>query len=612
MAFYLLRCLAGAVARHGVKFVCHLVPGGEALYEVAADAYRDYRQGKQEDALRAEVQALALAPAEQVRREVQSAVEAEAAHLPAEERQQIAAYLNQVPAQIRRSLRRPSDPTGTTVPASLALCGPDDLLPFLPPQPPRFRPGEQPLPGVDWVLDEPLGIGGFGEVWKARHAHLRSIPPVALKFCLDPSAVTALRNEAGVLDRVMQHGRHPGIVPLLHTYLSATPPCLEYEYVAGGELTAVIQGLHGQGQLTPVAASRLLLRLARIVGHAHRLSPPIVHRDLKPANVLVQRAPDGQLLLRVADFGIGGIAADRALQQSSRETTRGQALTALRGACTPLYASPEQRRGERPDPRDDVHALGVIWYQLLTGDLNAEAPRGLQWYKELRERGMSEGLLNLLASCVESRAANRPADAFVVAEALARELPAEAVPASQPVAPPPQPVPVTVLPRVVPASSPQQPGPRVGSASFPAAAAPLDLRMPGLDDTSRGSRVRQGIFLTRVKHLLELHTAAARTWTPLPFLGGVLVFVALVLLFQAGPDNNWGLVLAILGSALFTWLFWWIGKVRRIGRRRLVQEMIQALVRQHPQEVERWGGGAVLRDVLAVRELIRLLERETA
>jgi hypothetical protein len=190
MAFHFLKCLARAVAKHGVKFVCHLVPGGEALYDIAADAYQDYRQRGQEDALRGELQDLAQAPAEQVRQEVAGAVEAEAGHLPAADRQKIAAYLSQVPALIRRSLRRPSDPTGTTVPAALSLRQPDDLLPFLPPRPPRFQPGEQPLPGVDWILEEPLGMGGFGEVWKARHAHLKNTPPVALKFCLDGAAVS--------------------------------------------------------------------------------------------------------------------------------------------------------------------------------------------------------------------------------------------------------------------------------------------------------------------------------------------------------------------------------------------------------------------------------------
>ena len=246
MRFHLLSCLAKAIAKNGVKFLCGLVPGGEVLFEIAADAWQGYRQGRPEN-LRTELAALAQAPAAQVQREAQQAARAAAAHLPAEAQQQLATYLGLVPGMIRRSLRRPSDPTGTTVPPDLPLRSPQDLLPFLPPSPPRFRPGMRPLPGVDWVLEQPLGVGGFGEVWKARHAHLKSKPPVALKFCLDPSAAKVLRNEAGVLDRLMRHGRLNGIVPLLDAYLTADPPCLVYEYVEGGDLMGLVREMHAQG-----------------------------------------------------------------------------------------------------------------------------------------------------------------------------------------------------------------------------------------------------------------------------------------------------------------------------------------------------------------------------
>jgi hypothetical protein len=122
--------------------------------------------------------------------------------------------------------------------------------------------------------------------------------------------------------------------------------------------------------------------------------------------------------LKVTDFGIGGVAASQALAEVRQPTQRGELLgTTLRGSHTPLYASPQQMRGEPPDPRDDVHALGVIWYQLLTGDLQSGPPTGL-WAEELEEQGMPRELVRVLGACVAGKAERRPADAGVLAEQL--------------------------------------------------------------------------------------------------------------------------------------------------------------------------------------------------
>jgi hypothetical protein len=416
-SFVLLKCVAEALLRAPDGPAGSLTADG--LLTVARTAWAAWGETRDEATRRAELQALAEAPAEVVREQADVIVARLASDRPEAVRRKLALYLTQVAALVRRT--RPAL-TGTT---ATAPRGADDLLPLLPAGVSSFRPGDRPLPGVDWELEELLGAGGFGEVWKARNPHFPGIPPVALKFCLDADARDRLlRHEAAVLDRVMRHGKHPGLVALRHTYLSAEPPCLEYEYVAGGDLTGVIREWHRPpGRPGPALAeqcARLILDLAEIVGHAHRLEPPIVHRDLKPANILVERVRDGRTALRITDFGIGGLAAGRVIEQERLGTGTGQfQATALRGAHTPLYASPQQKRGEAPDPRDDVHALGVIWYQLLTGDPAAGRPGGTRWPRRLLERGVSPPMIELLGACFEDGADDRPADAAVLASELA-------------------------------------------------------------------------------------------------------------------------------------------------------------------------------------------------
>jgi serine/threonine protein kinase/Tfp pilus assembly protein PilF len=420
----LLRCVGKAAA----NFFGGGVAGDllfEVLPDVAGDAWKWWHKDRDAEGRRQDLAALAQASPAEVKKQVHEIVHEVAGDKPPEQQKALEIYLSLVPGQVRKSLRRPSDPVGVTVPFEMSPSKAEDLIALLPAKLPRFKPGDRPLPGVDWELDELLGVGGFGEVWKARNPLLSSVPAAALKFCLDSSAASFLRNEAAVLDRVMRQGRHPGIVTLQHTYLSSETPCLEYEFVSGGDLAGLIQDWHrGPNHSTPIEISRVLHQLATVVGFAHAQDPPIVHRDLKPANILVQAGQGGWPQLKVADFGIGGVATRQAITQQSRGTSRGLFLaTALRGSCTPLYASPQQLRGEAPDPRDDVYALGVIWYQMLTGDLTAGRPGGTRWHKRLVDLGLDAQVVDLLGQCFEDDLQDRVATAGLLAQYLGELLP---------------------------------------------------------------------------------------------------------------------------------------------------------------------------------------------
>jgi serine/threonine protein kinase len=286
----------------------------------------------------------------------------------------------------------------------------------------RFKPGDRPIAGSDCALDTLLGTGGLGEAWRAYYPHSQCQPPVVLKFCLDPDAHLRdlLRLEADLELRAQKQIRSDGIVPLLHAYLNNEPPCLEYTYIEGGTLARLLDECRQSpaGSFTPAQVERIVLQIDRIVGLAHRAVPKLVHRDLKPSNVLVERLPERKIKLRVTDFGIGGLSAQPVLERSRSSSFEGELSVALRGAYFPLYASPQRMKGERPDPRDDVYSLGVIWHQLLIGDLTSPAPSGRRWGDALRERGMSAAALDLLSSCLEGNPTHRPDDVGTLAVSL--------------------------------------------------------------------------------------------------------------------------------------------------------------------------------------------------
>lgn len=379
----------------------------ESLPEIVDGIWSAWATGRPERDLKAEIEHIASAPASEIEAEARKAIEEVAPSATEEAKQEVYDYLRQVPFAIRQRTRRISDPRGVTLPTRLVLRRSVDLLPLLPAKPSRFHPGDRPIQGIDWELVELIGVGGFGEVWRAKHTHFEDHPHAALKFCLDPDAQERLlKHEAGICYRVQHQANHPGIVQLQQTYLSANPPCLQYEYVDGGDLAGLINDWPAEtGPARHRKAADLILQISQIVGFAHRLSPPIVHRDLKPANVLLHRdEKTREVSVKIADYGIGQLAIHddgRTVLAKSHQAAR--FTTAILGSYSELYASPEQIRGESAVPSDDVHAIGVIWYQMLTGDLTLGRPSGSAWKRRLSTEGVTEEMVDLLESCFEDR-----------------------------------------------------------------------------------------------------------------------------------------------------------------------------------------------------------------
>jgi tRNA A-37 threonylcarbamoyl transferase component Bud32 len=202
------------------------------------------------------------------------------------------------------------------------------------------------LEGYD--IEEVLGAGGMGVVYKARQRGLHRI--VALKMIQSGLGSSAIDDRFQLEAITVAKLQHPNIVTVYEVGEHDGRPFLALEYVEGGNLARALQG-------RPDAAHRaaeLVRVLALSVQHAHEQG--IVHRDLKPANVLLSR--DGAP--KITHFGLA-----KRLDDDMHHTRTGAVLS------TPSYMAPEQATGRLQDigPATDVYALGVILYEMLTGRL---------------------------------------------------------------------------------------------------------------------------------------------------------------------------------------------------------------------------------------------------
>ncbi|MFY9316794.1 MAG: protein kinase, partial [Burkholderiales bacterium] len=261
-----------------------------------------------------------------------------------------------------------------------------------------------------------LGRGAQGEVWLAQDTRLgRSVALKTLRLDAQEgeSASALLRT---LLDeaRIVSSLQHPNLVGLFDAGEERGAPYLVFEYVEGRTLS---QLLREQRRLPASRAVEIAIALARGVGYAHGRN--IVHRDLKPANIMI--TPEG--VPRVMDFGIA--------QRGALRTDDDAPLVG-----TPAYMAPEYIADGICSPASDLFALGVILYEMLTGQAPVRGPdihetlrrivaepfrRAVEVNPELDER-----LDAIIMRALAKNPAQRYASAAQLADALARHLDPEA------------------------------------------------------------------------------------------------------------------------------------------------------------------------------------------
>jgi serine/threonine protein kinase len=258
------------------------------------------------------------------------------------------------------------------------------------------------LPGFE--LLELIGRGGMGEVWKSKQISLGRLVAVKVlpeKFSSDADFVKRFEKEAAALASLS----HPNIIQIIDRGVAERHYYFAMELVVGRNVRERLS----EGPFSPREALTLSLQVARGLAAAHEQK--IVHRDLKPENVLI----DERGHVKIADFGLAG------MQGSARNMN----LTATAVAMgTVNYMAPEQRRdAKNVDFRADLYSLGVLMYEMLTGEL----PIGR--FRLPKERGLAvDGRLDhLIAQLLETEADERPVSTNIVVQMLETLIPHSSV-----------------------------------------------------------------------------------------------------------------------------------------------------------------------------------------
>ena len=262
----------------------------------------------------------------------------------------------------------------------------------------RFAPGT--VLGGRYRIVERLGRGGMGEVYRADDLKLGQ--QVALKFLpadvdRDPARLTQLHTEV----RMARQVSHPNVCRVYdidevegHTFLSM-------EYVDGEDLGSLLKRV---GRFPEDRAIEVARQICAGLAAAHERD--VVHRDLKPANVML----DGTGKVRITDFGLAGVSGE-----------------AIR-AGTPAYMAPEQLAGNEVTARSDIYSLGLVLYEIFTGQRALDGKNLAELIHKREQSGipppssivrtLDPKIESAIMRCLRPAIDDRPASALAVAASL--------------------------------------------------------------------------------------------------------------------------------------------------------------------------------------------------
>ncbi len=209
-----------------------------------------------------------------------------------------------------------------------------------------------------YVLEKRLGEGGMGVVYKAHHKFLKTTRAIKIikpeLVGNDPSFSTRFQQEAMAAAAI----GHPNIISVPdYGFLDGEVPFLVMEFIEGISLQDLMTT---EGRFTPEKALQYMRVIASAVGAAH--AHGIVHRDLKPLNIMIHSKGSPQEQIRILDFGLAKIKSADLFGSFV-----GAKTTGIIGS--PYYMAPEQWSDDETDKRCDIYSLGIILFQMLSGEV---------------------------------------------------------------------------------------------------------------------------------------------------------------------------------------------------------------------------------------------------